>query len=111
MTDGTLLNNPKDPLGDIGFASRELFTRLGRGCNGFPQEAVMNASANLLINALRQQNKTRASAEVAFNELFGHLKAVLLNHYDSVTHNRRNIYPFDQHIVMPHTNFRSKFPQ
>lgn len=111
MMNGTLLNNDKDPLGHTETATRELFKRMGAECNAFPNEAVVGAAANLLLNAIRQSHKTRRGAETAFDELVGTLKGVLLSHYDGVTDQRRNIFPYHQIIEMPHTNFRQKFPQ
>lgn len=93
--------NSKDPLQHNGpNASRELFNRLSIEANGFPSDAVVLASANMLMNALRQAHATRAAADAAFDELFGQMKQTLLDHYDG-TGARKNIFPCNQRIEVP----------
>lgn len=107
--EGTQLNNPKDPLARNEEAGRELFKMMGRVCNGFNQEAVVTAAANLLINSIRQQHKGRRHAEAHFDELTAKLKGILMDHYDPVTGNRRNIFPFTQNINIPFLGDVDKF--
>jgi hypothetical protein len=103
-----MADNPKDPLKKIGpDASRELFRRLGQEANGFPADAVVDAAVNVLINALRQSNATRAQAERAFDDMFGRAKAILVDHYDMLGR-KRGIFPYDQVITVPHSDFRRK---
>lgn len=87
-----------DPLTDTPEAGRVLFDRLSRQCNEFPLEAVVNAASNVLLNVLRQRNATRNEAETAFNELFGKMKQILMDHYDGPTGKRRSVFPFHQTI-------------
>jgi hypothetical protein len=86
-------------------ATRELFNRLSSVSAGFSAEQVVGAAANLLINAIRQSQGTRQSAEVRFDEVFGQMKQILVNHYDS-TGRKRGIFPYPQVIELAH--FKNK---
>jgi hypothetical protein len=98
---------PKDPLRNVPDAQRELFTRLSNACEGFTAQDVVGAAGNLILNAMRQQFSTRDKAEISFNEIFGKVKQLLMNHYD-VTGRKRGIFPYDQVIDVPHFNFKDK---
>lgn len=90
--------NTKDPLLKASTdAQKELFSRFCREASGFSTEAVTGAAVNVFINAIRQTYPTKKQAEVRFDELFGQLKQVLLNHYDSVER-KKGIFPYDQTI-------------
>jgi hypothetical protein len=80
-------------------AQRELFERFCRDASGFPTDLVIGAAANVLINAIRQSQTTRQNAEIRFDELFGQMKSVLVDHYDSVGR-KRGVFPFPQVIDM-----------
>ena len=98
----------KDPLHIIGpDAQRELFNRFTHAANGFATDAVLGAAVNVMVNALRQAYSTRAAAEIAFDELFGRSKSILVEHYDSLGR-KRGIFPFDQNIVVPLFDARPK---
>lgn len=104
-----MLNNPKDPL--IGSAPKpglELFKRFSQEADrgAFSVEHVIDAASNMLINAFRQAYADRSKAEAQFDERFGKLKSLLLNHYDSVTGKRRSTFAFDQTILVPHLNLK-----
>lgn len=100
------VNGKGDPLrNNAPFSGKELFNRFSKAADGFPTDAAVVAAGNILLNALRQTNATRAEAEKAFNELFGRLKQTLLDHYDS-TGKRRPIFPFHQTIEVPLMRFR-----
>jgi len=101
------VGGPSDPLKQGPTAERELFSRLAPVCNGFPHDAVVGAAANVLLNALRQSNASRRQAEVAFDELFGKLKSILVAHYDGAG-KRRHVFPHDQVIEVPHIDLRKK---
>jgi hypothetical protein len=92
-------NNPKDPLTSMSNeAGKALFDQMVQMCNGFPYEAVCDAAANLIINAIRQKYPKAKEAEAVFDELSYKLKALLLgSHYDLMG-NRKNIFPFTQSI-------------
>lgn len=104
------LRNPKDPLNKTGpEAERVLFSEMGKLSSGFPNEVVIRASANMILNALRQAHPHRSGAEKAYDELSARVKHVLLEqHYDNLG-KRRNIFPYDQHIVMPFWKADTKF--
>lgn len=90
--------NPKDPLPKACPPSEyELFKRFAREADGFSTQDAVGAASNVLVNGLRQAHATRGQAEARFDELFGKLKTVLLDHYDSLG-NRRSVFPFHQFI-------------
>jgi hypothetical protein len=101
------VGGPTDPLKQGPEAERELFTRLFQQCGGFPFEVVAGAAGNLLINVLRQQCATSARAGVEFDELFGKLKTILMQHYDGAG-KRRSIFPHDQTIEVPYINLKKR---
>ena len=95
------LRNPKDPLHKAGpEAGRQLYKELSGVCHGFGGDAVIDAAINLIITVIRQAHPTWSSAEKSFDEKYGRAKTVLKDHYDS-NGKRKNIFPFDQVIVMP----------
>lgn len=98
-------HNPRDPLTKREAAPSqqlELFKRYSNASDGFPAGHVVNAAANMLVNALRQTYGDRRQAEQRFDELFGQTKSLLLSHYDSVTGKRRSFFPHTQ-VVAPQT--------
>jgi predicted outer membrane lipoprotein len=60
---------------------------------------VNGAAANIIINAMRQEHPTRAAAERAFDDLFGRMKALLLDHYDA-SGRKKGVFPYTQ-VVQP----------
>ena len=99
------IGGKSDPLNQRPDAERELFTRMSQLSSGFPHEAVVGAAANVLLNAIRQNKATRQQAELAFDELFGKLKAILVDHYDGAGR-RRSVFPHPQTIEMPMIRFK-----
>jgi len=98
--------NENDPLKiAVPDRQRELFRRFGQVANGFSSEDVNGAAANLIVNSLRQAYPTRARAEVAYDELFGRIKSLLVSHYDLLGR-KRGVFPFDQMIEMPLVDMR-----
>ncbi len=91
----------KDPIRQGPMADQELFRKMSSACNGFDTQAAVAASGNVLLNALRQQHAKRPEAEKAFDELFGRLKAILMEHYDGPSGRRRNVFPHNQVIEVP----------
>lgn len=88
----------KDPLkANIPDSAYALFRKFSDGANGFPHEAVVDAAANILMNAVRQEHGNWQRAEAMWDELFGRLKTVLRDHYDA-NGNRRNVFPYKQEI-------------
>lgn len=104
------LRNPKDPLHAGPEAAKQLFRSFGQVAHGFPADAVMDAAINILINAIRGTQATRAGAERVYDEIVGRGKNVLLErHYDNLG-KRRNIFPFDQHVGVDFVRFKQRFP-
>lgn len=95
-------NGTKDPIAlSSSDSERELFTRFSREANGFSKDAVIGAAVNMLLNAMRQSCQTRNKAEIAFDDLFGRAKSILVDHYDSLGR-KRGIFPYDQIINVSH---------
>jgi hypothetical protein len=98
----------KDPLQTEG-AERELFKAVTALCNDKPQELIWSVWINVLVNSIRQRVPYRKDAEAKVNELFGLTKKLLLDiHYDSVTGQRRSVFPFTQVIEAPFVVNESK---
>lgn len=92
-------DNPKDPMKRVGpEAQMELTRIIGRAATGFPNEAVIGAAVNVLVNSIRQTYPNGRDAEARYNELVGRFRSILLSHYDGVTGRRRSIFPFHQTI-------------
>ena len=102
------VGGPEDPLRHGPKADQDLFRQFSALCNGFPTDAVMAAASNVLLNAIRQHNATRHEAELAFNELFGRMKAILVEHYDGASGRRRSVFPHNQVIEVPFMDLRNK---
>ena len=105
-------HNPQDPMLKSGpEAERKLFEALARCATTFqlPRKIVAGAAANVIVGAIRQEISTRKEAEEYFDEVFGRTKALLLQHYDSVTGKRRNVFPFTQTVEVPLTVDQDKF--
>lgn len=103
------LRNNKDPLRKSGPDQQlELFRKFAAVAHGFGVDDVLGAAINMLVNGTRQAHADRSHAEAAFNERVGKAKQMLLDHYDSVTGKRRNIFPFTQHIHAAHFTDKDK---
>jgi len=99
------LRNPRDPLHKEGLpGEQELFRRMAAiAVEGqFPLEMVMGACMNLMVNAVRQGYATWPQAEQRYDYWIYRFKEVLKQHYDGTGNRKPKIFPFDQHIVMPH---------
>lgn len=95
--------NPKDPVPKTqDDKSRALFERMGQASNGFDCQTVVEASANVMINAFRTTHANRRQAEAAFDEWWGKAKTLLLQNYDSTSGKRLSIFPFTQHVMAAH---------
>lgn len=100
----------KDPIAISGpDARRALFEAFAHEASGFPQDDVLNAAANLLVNALRQQYPSRSHAALAFDEIATKAKELLMSHYDSAGR-KKGIFPYDQRIELPLIDARERFP-
>jgi hypothetical protein len=103
------MSDTKDPLLlATPTAQRELFKRMSRACDGFSTEDAIGAAANVMINAIRQAHPTRRKAEVRFDELFGRLKQILVDHYESGGR-KKGVFPYPQVIQMERFDARNRF--
>lgn len=96
----SIINNDADPLKAGPEAGRVLMERFARSADEFPPAAVIDAAANLLVNAIRQSFPSRGAALTFYDELFGRTKTLLESHYDSVTGRRRQVFAHTQHVIM-----------
>jgi hypothetical protein len=108
MSDLSALRNPKDPLHNNYEGPKELFERFAKAANGFPGELVVDAAANVLINAIRQAQPMQRGALNVFDELVTKARTVLAEHYAG-TGERKNIFPFHQVIKPERFDARPKF--
>ena len=91
-----------DPLKSRHQGEQELFEQVIALLNGAPSEIAAGIAVNLLVNAIRQSVPYRKNAEAMIDELFGLAKTRLLDkHYDTVTGQRRTVFPFTQVIEPP----------
>lgn len=95
--------SPKDPLQSA--PQRELFNAMSKVATGCSADQVIEASAVLLINAIRQNCSMRHAAAGKFDEIAAKARQVLLNEHYDATGRRRNVFPFAQTIsVSPVVN-------
>jgi len=96
-------SNSADPTRrDVPANAQQLFTQIVRLASGFTYEDVIDCAANLFINALRQKYPKRRDALEKYAEAVNKTGTLLAGHYDPVTGNRRNIFPFTQTINLDH---------
>jgi hypothetical protein len=65
-----------------------------------PNDAVLVACLNMIVNCILQNYRRRDQAEALMRELFEKGLPMLLDNYDSVTGRVRSVVPFNQ-IVNP----------
>lgn len=94
--------NGKDPLLNGPELQKQLLDALVAQCGGKPNDVVLGAALNLLVNVLRQTYPLQRQVEARYDDLVGRTKTVLLSHYDGVTGKRRSVFPFTQVIEMGH---------
>lgn len=74
----------------------DLIAKIGQLANGFQRETVVSASANIILNALRQEHPTLVAAQNQFEAMVVEMRAALADkHYDAAG-NRQ-----DRKIVLP----------
>lgn len=102
------LRNGKDPLRDSGPQSAlDLFREFSKAANGRPNEQILDAAVNMILNVIRQSNASGAKAAAQFDEIAGRAKHLLMEkHYDNAG-NRRNIFPYSQHVTPEWVDGRS----
>lgn len=97
--------HPKDPIANNSDNAIELMKKMGQVAHGFSAQDVINAAANLVINALRQSHSNRQSAEQAWDETMARAKGQLMDCYDA-SGRKKGIYPYHQTIVMPFVDIK-----
>ncbi len=91
--------NPADPLWKNAPERAEYLTKeFARVADGFAVQDVVNATAGLMVTALRQSYATKQEAEIRYDEIFGRMKSILLSHYDSISGRQKGVFPYDQHV-------------
>jgi hypothetical protein len=97
-----------DPLkGKAAPRAEELFAAFSRVAHGAPNDIILQAAFNLIINAIRQKNPRRQGALNEFGNITAKIKDVIANHY-SVSGRRLNVFPHHQTIEVPHFDARVK---
>lgn len=105
MTDP--LRNKLDPLRKSAPEDGlSLFRAMSDACANRPTEQVVSASANMLVNAIRQKHARRADAEAEMRDVMGRALALLCDQHYDLQGNRRNVFPFAQLIDMPLIDLR-----
>lgn len=74
----------------------KLFREFGFASDGCDRQAVIGAAGNLILNTLRQSNKTLGDACEELDDLVARMKKVLAEHHYSGDGSRQN-----QNIIMP----------
>jgi hypothetical protein len=97
--------HPKDPIASSSDNAIELMKKMGQVANGFSSQDVINAAANIVVNALRQSHAVRSSAEQAWDEMAARAKGQLMDCYDSGGR-KKGIYPYHQTISMPYVDLK-----
>jgi len=78
-----------------------LYEKVGQLISGAPLNVTRDIGVSILLNSIRQGIAKRSDAEAAFNEIFNRAKTLLLDvHYDSVTGNRKAVFPYT-HVITP----------
>lgn len=75
---------------------RKLTAAWGQIANGYGRDTVIDAAGNILLNAIRQDHATLASAEERFDELVHQMREALRHvhyHRDGTRNDRRIILP------------------
>jgi hypothetical protein len=100
----------KDPTLEGPPSEQALFDAMAKVASGFSTEAVLGASINLIVNAVRQIYGKRSEAEYRMRELFGKNMELLMLHYDPVSGRRRSVIPFTQVIAPKRFDVDAEFP-
>jgi hypothetical protein len=100
----------KDPILNNAEPARQLFHSFSQVSHGFSTIDVVNATLNMLINAVRQAEPTRKGASETWDEYVNRSKGLLMNSYDS-TGRKKGIYPYTQTLTADLANFKMKRPR
>lgn len=99
-----------DPLLNNTEQARELFKQFSHISHGFNTLDVVNASLNMVINAIRQAAPTQRSASDMWDELIARSKNTLMDHY-TASGKRRNVFPHTQVLTADRAMFGMKKPK
>ena len=91
-----------DPLKHGPEGRRQCFDAMRMAASGYNFDDVLNAAANLVINASRQEQPRRKGARERLERLNENMRHVLMEHYGA-DGGRKNIFPYNQTIVVPKT--------
>ena len=95
--------NSQDPTKGVHTQNvQRLFAQVAQLMSGFGYDDVIDCSANLLINALRQKYPKRRDALEKYSEIVTKVGNLIAANYDPTTGNRRNVFPFTQTIDLNH---------
>lgn len=99
-----------DPLLNNTEQARELFKQFSQISHGFNTLDVVNASLNMVINAVRQAAHNQKNASDMWDELITRSKTTLMDHY-TASGNRRNVFPHTQVLTVDRAVFGMKKPK
>lgn len=75
---------------------RQIMAAVGQVASGFQRDEVINASGQIILNALRQEHARHIDAEEQLEALFENMRASLLrDHYDDRGERK------DRRIILP----------
>lgn len=95
-----LMRSATDPLKVGPSAGRELTARFGKTANGFSREHVLDATASVMLDLIRQTQTNRTDAHAKLTEFADKMHVLLDQHYNPATGKRRSVFAFDQTIEM-----------
>jgi CO dehydrogenase/acetyl-CoA synthase epsilon subunit len=101
-----MLRSATDPLKTGPNAGRELADRFGKTADGFSREHVLDATASVMLDLIRQEHGNRTAAHSKLTEFADKMHVLLDQHYDPITGKRRHVFAFDQNIAMNFTDDR-----
>lgn len=79
-----------------GQRERELIAAIAQVATGFQRGEVIDASANIILNAIRQDHATLASAEERLDDILLNMRSALRTahyHRDGTRNDRRIVLP------------------
>lgn len=99
--------NKTDPLFNQSDRQKDLFEQFSKIASGRTVEDAVGAGSNIIINAIRQTCPKQTDAEKRFDELFGRMKQILMDHYNNGTR-KNGVFPYHQFIEVPYFDLSTK---
>lgn len=99
-----------DPLLNNTENARLLFQNFSQVSHGFPNLDVVNASLNMVVQAVRQAAPTQNNASAMWDEMVTRAKGLLMDGYDS-TGRKKGIYPYTQTLIATKAVFKVTKPK